>query len=140
MAHGYPDFEGDKSGLYLKPEWASKEGTDKNFDVTGLNKTWGQSASVSYTVPADKTLYITGYSFNARPGSDPAAIVQVLAHGYIFNNTTSAYYGRLGGEGGASITFPVPIVIEGSEQVTFYVIAFGSVALVLGLTAWGYEV
>ena len=63
MAHGYPDYEGEKSGLYLKPEWAAKEGTDKNMSATAAAQAPGGFSQLSYTVPNGRTLYVT--QFNA---------------------------------------------------------------------------
>ena len=65
MARGYPDFEGNKVGLYLMPEWAAKEGKEWSKIVVGANKAFGTSANGSYLVPAGKTLYITQASWQS---------------------------------------------------------------------------
>jgi len=140
MARGYPDFEGDKSGLYLKPEWSAKEARDKNFGLTMANKASGEYVAGSYAVPAGKTLYITGLSFSIngteaedRDNNQVGEAVLLLFAGLL----TRAI---LGGNGGGGIALSKPIVFEAEDVM--YILLYNYANHNCGgyLTLWGYEV
>jgi hypothetical protein len=136
----YPDFEGDKSGLYLKPEWSAKEATDKTFlaaEGSGLF-TFGSQAVVYYDVPADKTLYITQISVFS--GAWDAANADKAQHvqGLIGDNGVWGWYA--GGDGGCSQAFSNPIVIKGGHEASFVAINYANHACAVALSAKGYEI
>ncbi len=79
MAHGYPDFEGDKSGLYLKPEWAAKEGQDKQLTGSTASLGTGYSTILSYAVPTGKVLRITELACSHIEINNSAAYVKILS-------------------------------------------------------------
>ena len=62
MPSGYPDFEGNKSGLYLKGSWSEQGGLRKILSGVKVNAAFQENAFILYTVPAGKTLHITTLS------------------------------------------------------------------------------
>ena len=138
MARGYPDFEGDKSALYLKPEWSAKEGTDKNFACENNNAGWGEFAIEIYEVPTVKTLYLCGVSFQTQVLTDTDydhfLYVQV---GITIDLTTVV---TLSGLGGGGLTFPKPIVVAAGEEVVLLVVNRAKLSCKVSGTMWGYEV
>jgi len=141
MAHGYPDFEGDKSGLYLKPEWAAKEGTDKSFYANRIAATFGQAPPAAfYLVPVGKTLYLNGLSFGVRANLVADADNNQMGSAYIIDTTTGDIYGYVGGNGGGCVVFPKPIVIPGGDVVAYPVVCQANHACDIDVTCWGYEI
>lgn len=140
MARGYPDYEGNKVGLYLIPEWAAKEGTDKSFYGFGTNVAVGDSAVVNYTVPAAKTLYISAAAFAASAYADANADLNQVAWFRIVDTTTGDVFVYIGGNSGGQITFPKPIVIPAAHQVSIRLFNQSNHTLNLRFTAQGYEV
>jgi len=140
VARGYPDFEGDKSGLYLKPEWAAYEGIDKNFRATGLNKATLTWASFSYDVPAGKTLYICGASMWIRGYAVEDRDNNQIGALDLQNFTTATHLVMVGGNGGCSVVLPKPLVIPGDDK--FYGAFFNKSNHSCNIegTAWGYEI
>jgi len=135
----YPDYQGEKAGLYPQPEWAAKEGTDKNIYAYGTNKDFGDYITGSYTVPTGKTLFITGFSFIIGAETPTDYDHFLYAWGDIKNFTTGVIKVRLGGVGGGSCTFPKPITFSAGEKVEFWVWNISNITCALGVTAWGYE-
>ena len=139
MAHGYPDYEGDKSGLYLKPEWAAKEGTDKNFTYSRGQTPWGGFAQNDYAVPAGKTLYICGMSFYNRSFLAANGDLNQIGVSTIYDVTDLNTLAVLGGNGGGSISFPKPIPIPGGHTVRVYQYNWANHDTAGEVSLWGYE-
>jgi hypothetical protein len=140
MAHGYPDFEGDKSGLYLKPEWAAKEATDKNFQAYASNVVWGFGATVSYTVPVGKTLYITELTFRCYSFAMANADLPQHVWAFLINATAGVTPVDIGGNGGGQVVLNKPVVFTAGQLMTLEVWPGANHACNVGITAQGYEV
>lgn len=140
MAHGYPDFEGEKSGLYLIPEWTTVENTDKNFHTYGQNKTAGEGINISYTIPAGKTLYITWASGGIISQNQADYDHFMRMWGYIDDDTLSVRYVDLVGESGIHLPFPKPIVIPSGHDLFAALYNWSDINAILLLTVVGYEV
>jgi len=140
MAKGYPDYEGDKSGLYLKPEWAAKEGTDKNFFVARLNVAYLGFASATYTVPAKKTLYVCGLTFSVIAVAAVDADKNQVGTGYLRNDTDGIVLLDLGGNAGNWVTFPKPIVVAAGKDFLYAVYNFANHRCHIAISVWGYEI
>lgn len=134
----YPDFEGQKSGLYDIPHWAAKEATDKNFLLTANSKSGHQAGEITYVVPAGKTLYICGIS--SAIGADTASdydhhLVIALS---IKSGTT--VLGVQGGNGGCGIGFSKPYAISAGSTFTLRAYNYSDITVNMTATAWGYEI
>jgi hypothetical protein len=139
MASGYPDYEGSKQKVYLTPEWAAKEATDKNFVSAIASGGFGTGTGVVYTVPAGKTLYITQFSFRCTALNVADGDSNQMCESYIKDNTTGAILWKQGGNGGSGMTFSKPQVIASGHQVGFYVGSFANHDTVYDICGGGYE-
>ncbi len=140
MTAGYPDYEGDKRGLYLQPQWAALRGTDKSFRKSGAALIWGNSVVETYAVPAGKTLYITdiaGAGYASGVGDAElnqiirVYVAELLGLGIIFD---------MGGNGGVTHSFAKPIVVRGGYTAQFSVSNFSNHGMIVQVFASGYEV
>jgi hypothetical protein len=138
MSHGYPDYEGDKSGLYLKPEWAAKEGIDKNLVVQAINVAIGGNTDGTYVVPAGKTFYINGMSFYSFASAPADAELNQIGRAILY--VAAIFAAAIGGNGGGSLIFPKPIVIGTGVTVTYRVGNVSDHVVNHGMTLFGYEV
>ncbi len=137
MSRGYPDYEGDKSGLYLIPEWAAKEAVDKNFTVISGAIVFGFTAETTYVIPTGKTLYIVGLSF--------ASVANLAADGdnnqmaFVDITIDTAYLSFLGGNGGGAEGFAKPMVF--TEGTTFKLRVWNRAnhTSLIYASCWGYE-
>jgi len=140
MTHGYPDFEGDKSGLYLKPEWAAKEGINKTFRVVQAACLYGVGPTGAYVVTAGKTLYICGLAFSVNANLAADAELNQIGRAYIMDNTTGVVLADLGGNGGGQVVFAVPFKVPSGHQFLYVVVCEANHACDLRMVAWGYEI
>lgn len=115
MAHGYPDFEGDKSGLYLMPEWAAFEAIDINLSAFVANRPWNFTLTSDYVVTAGRTLYITSASCKLSATLQADADNNHFFSYTLQNTTTGIILAYLGGNGGGQLIFPKPITIPAGE-------------------------
>jgi hypothetical protein len=143
MTRGYPDYEGEKQKVYLTPEWAALLGVDKNFDLSATLMAFGDHTEGVYAVPVGKTLYICGISgastaSAAADGDKEAHLLLRLIHNPSGGGATT-YLFYMGGNGGAGLTFPKPIVIEGNYTVEYRIFNMSNYNCTLSLTLWGYE-
>ncbi len=125
-------------GIYLQPEWAALQGTDKTFTSASVNVAFLDATYVSYTVPAGKTLYITGLSFANRAYSQADADNNQLCECIIQDGATSVFY--QGASGGGSISLSKPIVIAAGHTVTMYLYNAANHNTTCSLVVLGYEV
>ncbi len=121
MPHGYPDFEGPKIGVYLIPEWAAREGTDKTFLLAASGKAYGQDASTTYTVPSGKTLYLHYGTFTGYSNSSDFADLPIMIELYVYDFTSVEKILSVGGCGGGSFTLPKPVAIAENHQIGVYI-------------------
>lgn len=140
MAKGYPDFEGEKSGLYLKPEWSAKEGTDKNFIANDDALIFGEGATVTYLVPAGKSLYITQVSTSLVAPLVANSGNNQICRALVYDQTDNVVKWCLGGNGGAGMAFSKPIVIPTGHTVWFTCYNFSANTAWGVVVASGYEV
>ena len=140
MAHGYPDWEGGKSGLYLMPEWAAKEATDKNFRGIATDKGYPLGITVAYTVPIGKTLYITNYSFRLVASNVADADKNQIGVAYVFNFTDAIVYSEIGGNGGGSVSLNKPLRFAGGKIANFIANCYANHDCDVVIAANGYEV
>lgn len=140
MAHGYPDFEGGKRGLYSVADWAAYEGVDKNFAHDTAALTWGGSEHLSYSVPEGKTLFISGMSFTIFPESGEDADNNQIGEIHLINATTLEAPAVIGGNGGGGIVFSKPVRFKAEEELQLYVVCKANHICFMRVTCWGYEV
>lgn len=131
----YPDFEGDKSGLYLKPEWAAKEGVDKNFlGSTDAPESRGEGVYADYSVPAGETLFVTQLSFlNRSVAAADSDNAQMCEAGLIVDDIRVII---TGGNGGGAIILNKPLRVNALSIVRGYAINWAN-HLTQTLVAYG---
>lgn len=127
-------------GVYLQPEWAAKEGTDKNLSVRSSTIASHTGIVVNYGVPAGKTLYITQITFYCW-GSDAADKEKdQMCWTYIYDNDGLAYRWFMGGNGGGGISLSKPMVFDTGNNINIGIINESGHNVDLGVLACGYEV
>lgn len=140
MAHGYPDFEGDKSSIYSKPQWAAVDATDKNWLISSTDMDYGESITTTYPVPANKTLYITQASFSVYAQLVADADNNQIAIAQIQDLDAPAVLWAMCGNGGGGMPFHKPLVIPAGHRFYASIVARANHPLVIGLMVAGYEV
>ena len=138
MAKGYPDYEGGKSGLYLMPEWAAREGLDKNITVISGSLGFLDTAETEYIVPIAKTLYIVGMSFGSRADAEADADKNQMA--LVDLTIDTQYLSFLGGNGGNGEPFNKPMVFAGETTLKLRVWGYANHNIHVWASCWGYEV
>lgn len=112
----YPDFEGQKVGIYLIPDWAARLGEDKNIVATDTDKARGEYVVGSYSVPNGSTLYITQVFFTCFATNAVDSDKLQMASFNLFIALTGQQP-TFGGNGGGHATLPKPRVIAGGSTV-----------------------
>lgn len=134
------DWQDQYRGVFLKPDWEAKEGRDKTFETALMDQGFNNSSSVSYTVPAGKTLYITDYTFYARATNVADADSPQMCLGHLRNVTDNLSYMLQGGNGGGGGTPVVPIVIPENKEFRATIYVYGNHNMNAGILTRGYEV
>lgn len=136
------DIEAQSVGLYSYPEWAAKEGEDKNFSATGSLKGWAEYVREEYTVPTGKVLYICGMSFAifASLGDDYDHHLHFSGSLYDATDATPVLLAPLGGNGGGSIIFSKPIAFTADKKMRLNLMNASGVDCNLYAACWGYEI
>jgi len=134
------DVEAQSIGMQLQPDWQTKEGNQKYFRSTAVNKATGAGAFTNYEVPVGKTLYIThfGGSCYAYTAADRDKN-QILYIGLAEENSGNLR-AEQGGNGGAGQTFPTPIKYVAGEILRYIVLNYANHNCTLFMTVGGYEI
>lgn len=138
MARGYPDYEGQKSGLYDSPEWATIVGDEKNWASSGANLTAGQFATFSYTTPAGLTLYFRWAGGMIR-AQDPANYDHFLYCSIDIIRAGSTVL-SVGGIGGAQIILPSGFAVDAGVTIQVFITNRGNITCYASIAGWGYEI
>jgi len=127
-------------GVYLQPEWAAKEGVDKNITVWENNVAAGSGTTGYYTVPSGKTLFICGASFKIHAYLAADRDLNQMGALRLRDNTAGIELCFLGGNGGAGTTFPKPLVFNEGTELYYGAYNYSDHSCNLCLTVWGYEI
>ncbi len=127
-------------GLYLQPEWAAKEGIDKNFYATAANVATGAEVSLIYTVPSGKTLYIMSLSWSSIASAAANRDLNQNSRLFAHNVTDGINLLDVGGYGGGSIVLNKPFVFESGKAAGFYATNASNHDCTMAVSAQGYEV
>lgn len=109
--HDYPDYQGEKQGLYDKPAWAAVEGEDISFAANFAAIAPNVGVGVNFPVPAGRTLYINQVAFSCNANlvadNDNNQMCQVIVQ----SGPPWVPFISQGGNGGGQAIFSVPQVI-----------------------------
>ena len=119
MARGYPDYEGDKVGVYSIDEWAAREGYDINEYTTVNNIAINGSWDLDYIVPANRELYIVSINIGAFATVDADKDNNQMCHVTLKKilPLPIVVMASRGGNGGAGIVFRKPIRFTAGQTV-----------------------
>lgn len=140
MAHGYPDFEGNKQGLYLAAAWAAKEAKSVTFGFDHTIIVDGAFTSWAHVVAAGKTLYIVSLAFGAHGVADDDKEVPQHVVVFLSSPAINNYITGLGGEGGGGLSFDTPIIIASGVTVWVVLENFSGHQCQVMAKAHGYEI
>lgn len=127
-----------QGGMWGVGDWSAYKGADKNFHTYALNKAPGTSISATYTVPADKTLYITSFTMSCWGNTAADRDLNQIVIGELWSGATVLV--DIGGNGGAGITFSKPFAIAAGVVLTYLVANCSNHNANIDVTAIGYEV
>lgn len=119
--HDYPDYQGEKAGLYLQPEWAALTATDINITRVIAALADAASTFATYNVPAGRTLYITHFGWFLYGVALADRPIPQMGYGRVINNTTAVLLALVGGNGGTFSPLLKPIVVPGNNNARAYV-------------------
>jgi len=133
------NIEAQTVGVYLQPEWAVKEGQDKNFAYYSTDKASGEHASGSYQVPSGKTLFITSIQVNifAYNVADRDLAQHFFAEAYTDSGNFKVQFG---GDGGAVLDFSRSLRVDAGDYVNFRAYNYSNHNCNIGISAQGYEI
>jgi len=138
MTRGYPDYEGGKSGVYLKPEWATVEGITKTIYGLAMNVAPGDYALVSYTIPTGKRLFITQASCAVK--AYDVEDRDNLSNHKMDVVVDSDVYWTQGGQGGLGMVLTQPIRAEAGSLAKLFTFNYSNHYLNIWESLVGYEV
>ena len=132
-------FNDQTVGVLLQPEWAVKEGVDKNFSYYGVDKATADYATGSYLVPVGKTLFLNSLqtycnAFNAADRDKPQ---HFLAEAYTDSGNFKVQFG---GDGGKVLDLTRTLRIDAGDIVNFYIYNRSNHNCNIGIGAQGYEI
>ena len=111
----YPDYSGVKVNVYLVPDWAAREGIDKNLSADDNNVATGGTLTLSYAVAAGKEL--TVYALGSTIVATLAADRDKAQHFRTRIEKGAAVLANHGGDGGAYVNLTKPIVYAAGETL-----------------------
>ena len=134
------DIQAQSVGVYLQPEWAAKQGIDKNIRGLANDEGWGGSLKVAYTVPEGKTLYITLVTAGGRANEEANGSKIQNIRVVLFNQTTETFVLETAGEGGVVVPLAKPVVVGEEEEINLFAYSYAAHNSNLYGTIMGYEV
>ncbi len=138
MARGYPDYEGDKSGLYLKSEWAAMEGLDKNFSATADTIGRGGGISAGGIVGVEKKWIINEVSGSCV--SWLAVDGELNQMCFLTVSVAGVAVFKIGGNGGVYAPFGKPLAVTEGQLFGVALTNMANHDCSLFVSAHGYEV
>ena len=133
------DIKAQSVAIIDQPNWAAINATDKNFILASGGLAWSANAYGTYTVPANKTLYLCGMAFTSYAGSAADADSNQMGMIFLFNVTDSVNLPCLGGNGGGSVVFSKPIKVAANKQLKYAVYNWANHNVIMWASVWGYE-
>lgn len=133
-------FNAQNVGVYLEPEWAAKEGLDKNWHRVISAQAYGIGEGITYVIPAGKTLYISGFACRATADDIANANEHQTFSVEINNYTDTVNLISFGGDGGGGLSLNKPFAVEGGKTVKFQAWNWAAHTSSFRLTVWGYEI
>jgi hypothetical protein len=94
-------------GVYLQPDWASKEGNAKFLEAGDSLLGYGGTVTCEYTVPVGKVLYVTNLSGACFASNEADGDKNQHFIGWITIDAMTA--GDIGGNGGFAVPFTTPL-------------------------------
>lgn len=142
MARGYPDFEGEKSGLYLTPEWAAKEGKDVTITDSAGNVSYSAGVTKDTVIPADTTRFIVQASWvNRAQDAADADKDQMSQLGIAkIDPAPTVNHCLIGGNGGGQANFPKPLKFATGETLRVVATNWANHDTVISFTLTGYDI
>lgn len=134
------NFTAQNVGIYLQPEWAVKEGTDKSIGGATVEVAAWDKAMYDYAVPGGKTLQLVhfgGYIFSDVEAEGDQFI---RCQAFIEDLTSGEHFFLAGGESGFSIDSPRSITIPGGRTCRITIFNRSNKVCNVGAEAIGYEV
>lgn len=138
--HDYPDYQGEKSGLYLEPAWAAFQAEDINLNTGAINMAFGTQVSITRLVPAGRTLYVTDFSFMARASAVADADNNQMCVGILSNISLGINFVTVGGNGGGECHLFKPVVVPAGDLVGAFVYAYANHLMHIAVNLLAYEI
>jgi hypothetical protein len=106
----YPDYEGEKSGVYSFELWAAKKGLGRgDWNSASVDdSTW--TAVLTYTVPTGKELYVCGFGGNIEAENGLIGSLSVGIISFLAKAVSGGYMGFFS-------PLPVPILVGAGNTV-----------------------
>lgn len=116
------------------------EGANKYYRGFANGVGYGETCSVEYAIPADKTFYVCGMAAeqNAAAAADYDHFLYVKVE--VQNLTDGIYLATMAGIGGAGLIFPKPLKIAGGKTMKFWGVNMSNISCNIVVLGWGYEV
>jgi hypothetical protein len=135
--HGYPDYTWpmvwvlQDGELWPIEQWVAHQGEEKHFFAEANVAAGSPSPVTLYTVPANKKLYVVGYTSGA----------QVKGYHSLFNGTTSVYYKAfwIPAYGSQSVAISPPVTLTAGQALKAQRYNFDAVDGTFTVTAAAYE-
>lgn len=131
---------------YSQGDWSALKSQDKNFqgDTSGTPANFGDFIDVSYNPPANKTLYVTQFSWFGHASNNYDGDENQMVLAVIRKSILMTYPWRQAGNGGGFAIFPKPIVLPysnpGDGSWYFEVISKAYHPIEMGFSVSGYEI
>jgi hypothetical protein len=134
------DIKAQTVGVYLQPDWAAKEGTDKQFQAAENNIEYFDAVLDSYTVPTGKTLFITTLSCESDPSNIGDAQKRAQLSLSVHNSSTGKDVFEIGCDGGGCWTLTKPVSFSAGTLVLFCLQNLADHKRHLRIHVYGYEI
>lgn len=132
------DITAQTVGIYLIPDWATKEGNSKVLHGGNIDVVRGSGATVNYTVPAGKTLYVNylvaaNWAYHSADGDSNQMCIALLA----IDGAVKVY---IGGNGGVGVPLTTPFRVDAGEELGATVQNWANHNTCVDVTVMGYEI